>query len=119
MTFTRYWLPVIIWAGGIFILSSFSEFPSEIQPIVSFDKFWHTLVYAGLGFLLVRAFDKGAKDKFKNNFRLIALICAILYGVSDEFHQHFVPERTMSVFDLIFDGVGAFLGQLVYRSKLF
>ncbi len=115
--FVKYWFPVLVWAALIFTLSCVSQFPRPIQPIVSFDKFWHTLFYGTLGFLLARAFAGDSKDRFKNNFRLLAVLCAILYGASDEFHQHFVPHRTMSIFDLLFDGIGASLGQWLYRKK--
>ncbi len=47
------------------------------------------------------------------------LIGAILYGVSDEIHQMFVPTRTASPGDILMDtlgaGVGLLFGLVVYN----
>ncbi|MCA9424620.1 MAG: VanZ family protein, partial [Candidatus Omnitrophica bacterium] len=40
---------------------------------------------------------------------LIAIALSALYGISDEFHQSFVPERTSDIFDWFADLVGASL----------
>ena len=38
-----------------------------------------------------------------------AFVIAVLYGVSDEFHQSFVPGRTPDAADVLADAVGAAL----------
>jgi VanZ family protein len=38
---------------------------------------------------------------------------AVLYGISDEWHQSFVPGRVPDVFDLLTDGIGAAVGLLL------
>ena len=114
--FLKYWVPVIFWAIFIFVLSSISRFPQAAQPLFSYDKFGHALLYAVFGFLLARACKNHPDQRVKNSFRLAAVICAILYGITDEIHQYFVPERTMSFFDLAADAIGAFLGQLIFRK---
>ncbi len=38
---------------------------------------------------------------------VLALLFAVLYGLSDEYHQSFVPNRTPSFFDLATDAAGA------------
>lgn len=93
------WLPVIIWAGFIFYLSSMSH------PKVSDFFFWdylskktaHVCVYAILFALIQRA--------TKNIY--LSFILTFSYSVSDEFHQSFVPGRTPSPLDLGFDISGA------------
>jgi len=45
-----------------------------------------------------------------------------IYGLSDEFHQHFVPGRSPSVLDLVVDGlsglvVALFLTWLIMKKK--
>lgn len=46
---------------------------------------------------------------------LLAIICASLYGVSDEIHQLFVPERMCDPVDWMVDTLGASLGSgIVY-----
>src|SRR5690606_9601591 len=38
---------------------------------------------------------------------------AVLYGLSDEWHQSFVPGRTPDVLDVLTDGIGAAVGLLI------
>jgi VanZ family protein len=47
-----------------------------------------------------------------------ALIVASLYGMSDEFHQHFVPTRTPDVMDWGVDTLGAACGILIAATTL-
>jgi VanZ family protein len=38
---------------------------------------------------------------------------AVLYGLSDEWHQSFVPGRTPDVVDILTDAIGAAIGLLL------
>ena len=94
------WLPVFLWAAVIFTLSSIQ------QVAVSEVFFWdfvakktaHFLEYAIFFALIERA--TGAKLR-------ISFILTIIYAVSDELHQSFVPGRTAALYDLGFDFAGA------------
>ena len=114
--FYLYWFPVIVWAILIFALSSLSTFPKAVQPALSFDKLAHSIEYAVFSFLLARAFRHSKKDKAKRYFRILAVICAIVYAVTDELHQSLIPMRTASVVDLIYDSIGAVIGQIFFRD---
>lgn len=46
-----------------------------------------------------------------------ALLLCLLYGMSDEFHQSFVPDRTPSVLDVAADTVGACIGIVIRTRK--
>jgi VanZ family protein len=46
---------------------------------------------------------------------LFTVIFGLVYGLSDEFHQLYVPGRSCSGFDLIIDTAGSFLGSLIGR----
>ena len=48
---------------------------------------------------------------------LFAMIIGTLYGVSDEFHQSFVPGRTASIWDLAADSIGVAIAQTVIFIK--
>lgn len=115
--FFLYWLPVIIWAGTIFFLSSTSSFPDEVRVFSKFSNLIHMLEYAGLAFLIARALKQSPQKKLSNNFRILAIIFTILYGITDEIHQSFVPLRDPSLFDLVFDSIGAVVGQ-IFMKKL-
>jgi len=55
---------------------------------------------------------------------ILGLLCASAFGVSDEWHQSFVPGRSSDVFDWIADtlgatlAVGAYAGWPLYRRVL-
>ncbi|MDD5747172.1 MAG: VanZ family protein [Candidatus Omnitrophica bacterium] len=116
--FMQYGFPVLCWAVMIFAISNISSFPREVQPVFNFDKLAHSVEYAVFGFLLARAFRNSDREKMRKNFRIFAIICAVIYGASDEAHQYFVPRRSASMLDLGSDAVGAMIGQLLYKKKI-
>lgn len=62
----------------------------------------HVIGYAFLSLAYWRAFD------FRREKRWLAWFLAVLYALTDEFHQSFVPGRSPSVWDVfLFDNLGA------------
>jgi len=60
--------------------------------------------YAMLSLSLLRGFD------FRGERRWLAWFLAVLYAVTDEFHQSFVPGRHPAVFDvLVYDNIGSLI----------
>ena len=53
-------------------------------------------------------------DKRGFNLILWSEAAAILYAVTDEFHQLFISGRSAQVTDVLIDGVGALIGCLVF-----
>ena len=47
---------------------------------------------------------------------IFAILLGSLYGVSDEFHQMFVPHRTASLMDWVADFTGILFAQLFVLS---
>jgi VanZ family protein len=88
----------------IFALSSISNTPDLPQGA---DKNVHALLYGGLGALLVRALAGGWRRRITVAIALSATVVAGLYGVTDEFHQHFVPPRQVEAADVAADTIGA------------
>jgi len=99
------WLPVIGVAALIFTLSSFSQLPSPPSGVT--DKHEHFTIYFILGLMLVRALAGGRLSGVTFRVVLLAAVFTSLYGISDEFHQSFVPGRDSSVFDWYADTTGA------------
>ena len=101
-----HWLPVVLWAGVIFTLSSI---PSLSTGLGTWDlvlrKIAHATEYALLGLLLVRALLR----------EVPALVLGVLYAASDEVHQAFVRGRHASPVDVAIDSVGLLAGVLVWR----
>ena len=108
-----YWLPPLAWMALIFYLSAQPELPSPPQPLLNtlFEKGGHFVVYALLAWWWWRALTRGGKTTWTGLG--LALVISVLYGVSDEFHQSFVPGRTPSLLDLVFDAVGAAAAGLI------
>ena len=110
--FFRYWLPVLIWAGLIFLLSSIPHLESGLEQDFFLRKVAHILEYAILTFLLLRAFG------FKNSKSIVlAAIIAFLYALSDEYHQTFVLGRKGRLEDVIIDSIGIILTSILCYTK--
>lgn len=78
-----------------------------------FYKTAHALAYATLAWLWWRALS----PRRRVTWLLLGLACAlsILYGISDEFHQLFVPGRHGQLADVLFDTSGALAMILLIR----
>ena len=133
--FLKYWLPLLIWLGVIFVGSTdllsaqhtsrfIAPFLRWLDPGISWAaintihtvirKLGHVSEYAILAVLLWRALYSGTALRTKTPilFGAVLLACAV-FAVGDEFHQSFVQSRTSSGRDVLLDGAGAFLGALI------
>lgn len=105
------WTFTIIYMAIIFYFSSLSYFPPGTLPAVKVsDLIKHAVLYFGLGTLFFFSYRSLKNDKIKNKAFLLAFLSTVLYGISDEFHQLFVPNRVCSFADIIANSVGAFIG---------
>ena len=101
-----HWLPVVLWAGVIFALSSIPSLGTGLGTWdVILRKGAHITEYAVLALLLARALGREAP----------ALALGIVYAASDEFHQSFVRGRHASPLDVAIDTTGLLLGLLAWR----
>jgi VanZ family protein len=112
LRFLKYWLPVLLYAGLIFYVSSIS-LPTPPIKVPFSDKIVHVLEYAILGCLVYRACIGTPKILFFKNASSISILSSTLYGLSDEIHQFFVPGRCMDFFDFLADTIGACLAILL------
>lgn len=129
------WLPVTLWMALIFFLSHQPAAQSsglssgitemimnvieKIAPNMAFDfesfhhfirKNAHFFAYLVLGVLVANAI-RGYKGK---TVALAMLVC-VLYAISDEVHQLFIPGRAGQVMDVLIDSAGAGVGILFYQ----
>jgi VanZ family protein len=96
-------LPSLLVMLAIFFFSARPsiDLPQTIWELI-FYKAGHVIGYA----LLAWAYWRAAG--FKDNRRWTVWVLAILYAVTDEYHQSFVPGRHPSAFDVLFyDNLGA------------
>ncbi|PKM75054.1 MAG: VanZ family protein [Firmicutes bacterium HGW-Firmicutes-17] len=129
------WTCTLIWMGIIFYLSSqpatesahlSTGFRKELLSILAYfipgienmefqsldffiRKNAHFTAYFILGALTLLALIHSAARKPAN----LALLICILYAISDEFHQLFIPGRSGQFRDVLIDGTGAVLGILL------
>lgn len=78
------------------------ELPDFSWADALIKKGGHVLGYAMLATSYWRAFE------FRDRRQWLAWSLTLLYAVTDEFHQSFVPGRHASIWDiLVFDNIGA------------
>lgn len=96
-------LAAVLWMGLVFALSSGT--PPELLPPGWFSSLIHNAGHAGifgvLALLAARAAGSGPRAQWAG------FAIATLYGVTDEWHQSYVPGRTASLIDWITDAIGA------------
>ena len=73
------------------------------------DKTAHGLAYSGLSAVVVWARVDGDWRRIRLRTVILATVLATGYGLTDEFHQLFVPRRSFDWFDLLADAAGAFV----------
>ena len=101
-SFLILWGPFLAALAIVFWLSSMSSVPGGEYV---WDKLLHTVGYAGLGLLAMRAFH-GGFERPRPGPTLYAGLTVIAWAISDEFHQSFVPGRDSSALDVVADAVG-------------
>jgi VanZ family protein len=80
----------------------------------SADKFVHAAIYGVLGALCWRALRATwARGRGRGMQIIAAVAVTALYGITDELHQAFTPNRSPDPFDVIADAAGGLLGALV------
>jgi len=114
--FAFIWAPSFFWALVIFLFSARPTNPVSEIHLMDFivKKSAHVFEYAVLTILLYRAFILSGFDK--NKAKVYSVTLSIFYGITDEFHQLFVPGRTAKVRDVFIDGIGAVLAIYLINS---
>jgi VanZ family protein len=130
----KQWLPVALWMGFIFVMStdlgSATHTSRIVEPLILLIKpnaspeeldLGHLLVrkcahlseYAVLALLILRAIKRSAHttpEAWSWQRAGVALLIAAAYAATDEWHQSFVPSRTADLTDVLIDSSGAMMG---------
>ncbi|AFM02094.1 putative integral membrane protein [Desulfitobacterium dehalogenans ATCC 51507] len=132
------WAAVLFWMGLIFYLSAQVASQSDelsqgiaerlfgviakIIPGVNGDfllsnfvvrKSAHFLSYLMLGLLTTNALRRSGVKGVRH--LVIAIGICVLYAISDEVHQLFVPGRSGQIKDVLLDSGGAIVGTALHR----
>lgn len=128
------WLPVIAWAGVIFVFSTdifsgsttggvIGPLLQKLLPALSVEaidllhllarKLGHFVEFFVLAVLIMRAL----RHQSGENRVALALALTAIYAVGDELHQSMVPSRSASAMDVLIDVFGGFCGVLWFRLR--
>ena len=100
-------LPVIGLMAAIFIVSSQPGDKLHLPTYLNYDKAWHLLEYGLLAATCFFALPQTHPTRSRTSTAFGVVCFAFLYGVTDEFHQSFVPLRDSSFADVVADTLGA------------
>jgi VanZ family protein len=106
------WALVVAWMAVVFFFSSLSHLglAGRVPDWIS-----HPIEY-GIGAVLVcRALEGGRRRPLTASTALTAIVLITAYGVTDEYHQSFVPGRTSDPADVAKDFAGAAAACAFYR----
>ena len=109
------WLAVLLWIVVIFLLST-EHFSARHTPVASdmlrflIRKAAHWSEYFILAFLLMRALSANSDETEAKRQVVLSVLVAVVYAVTDEWHQSFVPSREAKLTDVGIDALGACCG---------
>jgi VanZ family protein len=112
----QYWLPPLGWMGLIFFFSAQPDLPHAPVPWLDlvFKKLVHAAGYGVLAWLYLRVLRHlSASGRGQATLHVASALLAVIYALSDEYHQTFVPGRNGNLLDVAVDGVGAAAAMLL------
>ena len=110
------WLPLLLMMGLIFYLSHLSGNSVQLPHFSQSDKVAHALAYSMLGVCFLYALPPRWHARSAVLLGISAVLFCFFYGVTDEFHQSFVPGREVSGEDVMADVLGGGLAWLLYAG---
>jgi VanZ family protein len=107
LRFLSLWLPVVVYMGVIFYLSSLTNPP---RPPRLSGSHQHFVEYAGLALVTLRALAGGTWSGVTMKRLVLCWLIASAYGVTDEWHQSWTDGRSPELADTAADALGAAVG---------
>ncbi|MDL1976441.1 MAG: VanZ family protein [Deltaproteobacteria bacterium] len=117
----RYLLLSLLLAALIVFLSSMPDqsFPRDVLVIKQIIyNLAHVPAYGLLAFLWLKSFPETKPGKKHFTVTLLMVAGLVLFAISDEIHQSFVPGRTSSYADIGLDVIGISLGFAASKLNL-
>jgi VanZ family protein len=112
----KYKIPAILYSVLIFGISSIPQTKLPRLDILNFDKLNHLIEYTFYAMTLFLAFSNAKSEKIIKYAGLLTILTGLLFGITDEIHQIFVPGREFSMFDYAADTLGILLGVFIYTK---
>jgi VanZ family protein len=128
----------VLWMGLIFSLSTASFSSAQTEPFITslyshvmplfaalsietadllIRKLAHLSEYFIFGIMVSHALRKRSGLTTVNQISL-AIPLGIIYAISDEWHQSFVPSRTASTMDVLLDTLGFICGSFSFYTSV-
>ena len=95
--------------GIIFYLSHQPGDFVHLPLLMGFDKLLHVIAYSSLAGTFLYGLYPSIHGSNRSAVAIVVILFCTLYGISDEYHQSFIPGRFDSVWDVLADGLGALL----------
>jgi VanZ family protein len=117
----KYLACIALYCTGIFYMSAQSRIEQAAPGWLEFpgaDKLAHLFIYAGLTLLVswaIRQSNESPRPWVQWGAPILFAAC---YGITDEIHQYYVPNRDMDPLDLLADAAGAILIQSIWCGKV-
>jgi len=102
-------IPAIFIAVTVFIASSFEQVPFFSETIIGWDKLIHMSVFFLFSISLQMAIAANRNQWSNKKIGFISSLLALIYALSDEIHQYFVPGRVCDFWDFAADAIGIFI----------
>ena len=97
-------------AAAIFYVSSLENIELPLEMISFNDLLFHAVAYFFFGLtLMLAAYPWNASLDYPLYLYIILGLIGVLYGLSDEIHQSFVPNRSCAISDVLADSIGVIL----------
>lgn len=113
----KYFVPLILYSGLIFIVSGIEKIPYLEDGITYEDKILHFFAYLVYGICIIFALVNSDNIN-TNRLNILVLSIGVLWAASDEYHQSFVPGRSAELLDLLADSLGVACSLILKRLVL-
>jgi len=112
------YVPVMLVMGIIFFLSQQDGSNLILPDIAGIDKLAHGLIYAVLAAAALFAVRPDVRVRKSLRIGALVILFCLLYGMTDEYHQSFIPGRCPSGWDILADTLGAMVTVLIWGGFL-
>lgn len=102
--------------GIIFFFSHQSGNSLYLPPLPGADKICHMVIYGVLAMAVLWYFNS-EKQLSLVQVALKTVTFCLVYGMTDEFHQSFIPRRSVSGLDLLADLSGAIVVCVIWLTS--
>ncbi len=109
-------VPVLLTMAVIFYLSHQQGDSFSLPDIANIDKLLHCLLYTALGLAVFFALPPSWRQRHPFLASGAVVLFCLCYGLTDEFHQSFIPGRDSSMADVGADTIGGCLAACISQG---